>query len=96
MAFPGEELHVAAVLWGDPAEEKIGDDQTPWDPTYVLKALPYSHEVEFEIMMLGQVEYLSGKSGALTGAIDDCIKETWGSLRCVLGELHVDTSSRWY
>jgi hypothetical protein len=35
----------------------------------------------------GEVEYLGGKPGALTWAIEEAAKNTWGSLRCVLGKL---------
>jgi hypothetical protein len=31
------------------------------------------------------VEWLGGKKGALTSAVSEQYKNTWGSLRCVLG-----------
>lgn len=72
-------------IWlGDPADEDLNNAESVWKPSYVMKA---SRDAEDETTrMLGQVEYLGGKSGALTWAISEQYKNSWGSLRCVLGK----------
>jgi hypothetical protein len=80
---------IQGVMLGDAAEEDLGNDECAWDPDFVIKAvLP---DGELETRMLGQVEDLGGKPGALTWAIDECARNTWGSLRCVLGRSSVAT-----
>ncbi|XP_014558296.1 hypothetical protein COCVIDRAFT_94942 [Bipolaris victoriae FI3] len=40
-----------------------------------------------EVRLLGHAEYLGGRPGALTAAIRNAGRNTWGSLRCVLGDI---------
>jgi hypothetical protein len=39
-----------------------------------------------ETRLVGHIEYLGGRPGALTLAIKEAARNTWGSLRCVLGK----------
>ncbi|KAF2820669.1 hypothetical protein CC86DRAFT_360526 [Ophiobolus disseminans] len=80
-----KEGSVQGVFLGEPSEEDLGNNECKWDPTFVVKAALQS--VDLETRALGQVEYLGGKAGALTSAIDECPRNTWGSLRCVLGDI---------
>ncbi|KAF2033189.1 hypothetical protein EK21DRAFT_59214 [Setomelanomma holmii] len=68
-------------LW----EIDLGNDQTAWQPSFVVKA-PRS-DCDDEPRLLGQVEYLGGMKEALTWAIKEATRNTWGSLRCVLGDI---------
>jgi len=72
-------------IWlSDPADEDLSNVESVWKPSYVIKA---GRDADDETTrMLGQVEYLGGKPGALTWAISEQYRNSWGSLRCVLGE----------
>lgn len=54
-------------------------------PTFLLRTQSDSGEVETRL--LGQVEYLGGRPGALTLAIREAASNDWGTLRSVLGKL---------
>jgi hypothetical protein len=47
-----------------------------------------------ELRLVGHVEYLGGRPGALTWAVKENAKNSRGSLRCVLGELSDITCTR--
>jgi hypothetical protein len=69
---------------GLPDDEDIGNDEKVWKPSYIIKS---SGNSEGEtVRFLGQVEYLGGRKGALTWAIKESGRNSWGSLRCVLGK----------
>jgi hypothetical protein len=72
-------------LWlGNANDEDLGNTDFEQKPSYTIKA---SRNAKDEaIRALGQVEYLGGKKGALTWAVSEQYKNTWGSLRCVLGK----------
>ncbi|KAF1828221.1 hypothetical protein BDW02DRAFT_652181 [Decorospora gaudefroyi] len=55
-------------------------------PMFVVCAKPAGDGSE-ETRLIGHVEYLGGKPGALTWAVREAAKNSWGSLRCVLGEI---------
>jgi hypothetical protein len=73
------------VLLGDFEDEDLGNAEAVWEPNYIVKTSRDGGDEETRI--LGQVEYLGGRRGALTWAIKECAKNSWGSLRCVLGKL---------
>jgi hypothetical protein len=60
----------------------LDDDSKP-----IIFGLTTSTHGEDVTRLTGQVEYLGGKPGALIWAIGETTKNTWGSLRCVLGKL---------
>jgi hypothetical protein len=70
---------------GDPDEEDIGNAEMRWNPSYVVKASRDGGNEDTRI--IGQVEYLGGRKAALTWAVKECARNSWGSLRCVLGKL---------
>lgn len=71
------------IFLGDVADEDLGNAEQKWEPSYIIKA---SRNAEDEsLRVLGQVEYLGGRPGALTTAIRELTRNSWGSLRCVLG-----------
>ena len=54
-----------------------------FEPTFLVRATSDGTEMT---RLIGHTEYLGGRPGALTLAIKDAAKNTWGSLRCVLGK----------
>ncbi|KAL6170427.1 hypothetical protein ACJQWK_03406 [Exserohilum turcicum] len=54
-------------------------------PAFMLRAR--SANGKDETRLLGHTEYLGGRRGALTLAIKEAARNTWGSLRCVLGDI---------
>ncbi|KAH3911333.1 hypothetical protein HBH56_133490 [Parastagonospora nodorum] len=72
-------------IWlGDPEDEDLNNAESVWKPSYVVKASRNADDETTRI--LGQVEYLGGRLGALTWAISQQYMNSWGSLRCVLGK----------
>jgi hypothetical protein len=71
---------------GRAADEDLGNDEIPFTPKFVVK-VEVDGEEEQETRLLGHVEYLGGRKGALTRGIQECTRNSWGSLRCVLGKL---------
>lgn len=71
---------------GRATDEDLGNDEIPFTPTFVVK-VEVDGEEEQETTLLGHVEYLGGRKGALTWGIQECTRNSWGSLRCVLGKL---------
>jgi hypothetical protein len=69
---------------GLPDDEDIGNDEKVWKPSYIIKSSGNSEGDT--VRFLGQVEYLGGRKGALTWAIKESARNSWGSLRCVLGK----------
>jgi hypothetical protein len=78
------------VFLGHSQEEDLGNAEAVWNPSYIVKASRNGGDEETRI--LGQVEYLGGRKGALTWAIKECTRNSWGSLRCVLGKLSASRS----
>lgn len=66
------------------ADEDLGNEDVRWAPKYVVRAKPI--DGDDETRLIGHVEYLRGRPGALLWAIQEQLKNSWGSLRCVLGE----------
>lgn len=72
------------VFLGKASDEDLGNTEFWWDPKFVVRAKPV--EGDDETRLIGHVEFMAGRAGALTAAIRDVAKNTWDSLRCVLGE----------
>ena len=68
---------------GIPTEIRVNKGK-PFNPSFVVSAQAESDNNG--IRLLGHAEYLGGRSGALTWSIKEKAKNTWGSLRCVLGK----------
>jgi hypothetical protein len=58
-------------------------------PRFWFRAKPVGRSIESKSRLTGHVEYLGGKPGALKWAVGEVAKNSWGSLRCVLGRLVV-------
>jgi hypothetical protein len=54
-------------------------------PKFRFRARPVGQNQEPKPRLIGHVEYLGGRPGALTWAVEEAGKNSWGSLRCVLG-----------
>lgn len=54
-------------------------------PAFVVRSKAASGKDE--VRLVGHAEYLGGRPGALTAAIKNVGRNTWGSLRCVLGKM---------
>jgi hypothetical protein len=70
---------------GKAADEDLGNAEVQWKPSFVVKAR--ERGCDDTTRLLGQVEYLGGRDGGLVIALDEVKRNTWGSLRCVLGRL---------
>ena len=70
---------------GKAADEDLGNAEVQWTPSFVVKARERGGDDTTRV--LGQVEYLGGRDGGLVIALDEVKRNTWGSLRCVLGKL---------
>ncbi|KAF1946773.1 hypothetical protein EJ02DRAFT_450129 [Clathrospora elynae] len=55
------------------------------DPKFVVRAIQAGGDEETRV--LGHAEFLGGRPGALTWAVEEISRDTWGSLRCVLGDI---------
>jgi hypothetical protein len=64
-----------------PEEEDKGNA-----PAFFIEMQPQLDGLKEETRMVGHVEYLGGRQRALTWAVQEQTRNTWGSLRCVLGE----------
>ncbi|KAG9188099.1 hypothetical protein G6011_02022 [Alternaria panax] len=56
-------------------------------PRFQFRAKPVGRDLEPNARLIGHVEYLGGRPGALTWAVAEVGKNSWGSLRCVLGDI---------
>jgi hypothetical protein len=65
-----------------PTEIRVNKGK-PFNPSFVVSAQAESDNKG--IRLIGHAEYLGGRPGALTWAVKEKAKNTWGSLRCVLG-----------
>ncbi|XPS80067.1 hypothetical protein M3J09_012029 [Ascochyta lentis] len=70
---------------GDAEQEDIANEDCVWAPDYVIKFK--THVAEYETRLIGHVEFLAGKPGALSEAYGRRHTAEWGSLRCVLGDV---------
>ena len=68
---------------GDAEDEEIGNEDCVWAPSYVIKFRNPGEEQDTRL--IGHVEFLAGKPGALSEAYRLRHTSKWGSLRCVLG-----------
>ncbi|KAH8623262.1 hypothetical protein IG631_21741 [Alternaria alternata] len=56
-------------------------------PKFRFRARPVGQSLEPKPRLIGHVEYLGGRPRALTWAVEEAGKNSWGSLRCVLGDI---------
>ena len=75
---------------GDAEREDIAKEDCVWAPRYVVKFRNIGEVLETRL--IGHVEFLRGKPGALSEAYGQRHSTRWGSFRCVLGKW---TSYRW-
>ncbi|KAJ4366344.1 hypothetical protein N0V83_007980 [Neocucurbitaria cava] len=68
----------------DAADEDLGNDDFAWNPDFVVRVTDKGDE---ETHIIGHAEYLGGKPGALSWAIENMVNNPWGGLRCVLGDM---------
>lgn len=69
---------------GDAEDEDIAKEDGVWAPRYVIKFRNFGED--HEARLIGHVEFLAGRPGALSEAYSLRQTGKWGSLRCVLGE----------
>ncbi|KAF1924782.1 uncharacterized protein M421DRAFT_270754 [Didymella exigua CBS 183.55] len=70
---------------GTAEDEGIATDDCIWQPCYVVRFRDFGGVPEARL--IGHVEFLAGRSGALTEAYKLRKTAKYGSLRCVLGDL---------
>lgn len=70
---------------GNAEDEDIASEDCVWAPRFVLKFTNFGERNETRL--IGHVEFLAGRPGALSEAFDLQKKTKWGSLRCVLGKM---------
>jgi hypothetical protein len=69
---------------GNAEDESVVTDECVWEPSYVVKFRDYAKNSETRL--IGHVEFLAGRPGALTEACEMKNTSKYGSLRCVLGK----------
>ncbi|KAF1851549.1 uncharacterized protein K460DRAFT_36977 [Cucurbitaria berberidis CBS 394.84] len=74
-----------SVSLGQATDEDLGNEDLAWNPKFVVRAMP--KEGDDQTRLIGHAEYLGGRPGALSWAIQEQVKNSWGSLRCVLGDI---------
>ncbi|OAL54134.1 hypothetical protein IQ07DRAFT_677520 [Pyrenochaeta sp. DS3sAY3a] len=72
------------VVLGRQEYEESEEDDFDWEPKFIVRAMPDVGDQE--IRLIGHAEYLGGRPGALSWAVKERAKNSWGSLRCVLGK----------
>lgn len=72
-------------IMGDAEDEDIANEDCIWAPRYVIKFANFGERSEARL--IGHVEFLAGRPGALSEAYKLRTTAKWGSLRCVLGRL---------
>lgn len=85
-----EWCHTAECNLADAEDEDIANEDCVWDPRYVIRFRKFGEQ--HETRLIGHVEFLAGKAGALSEAYRLRHTARWGSLRCVLGEWFLCTS----
>lgn len=71
-------------ILGDAEDEGLADEECIWEPRYAIR-FAKSNDAEYETRLIGHVEFLAGRAGALTEAYNMKSWNKWGSPRCVLG-----------
>jgi hypothetical protein len=69
---------------GEAKDEDIGNDECVWAPKYVIRCK--TPKGDDETRLIGHVEFLGGKPGALSESYRLRHTARWGSLRCVVGK----------
>lgn len=72
-------------ILGDADDEDIASEDCVWAPRYVVRFGNFG-ESHFDTRLIGHVEFLGGRPGALSEACGMGSMMKWGSLRCVLGK----------
>jgi hypothetical protein len=81
MQETGGDTVPAAVVTVNLAEAIVGAVRSP-----EFTACAIAADGGEELGLVGHAEYLGGRPGALTWAVNESAKNSWGSLRCVLGK----------
>lgn len=71
-------------ILGDAEDESLADEECVWEPRYAIR-FAESANAEYETRLIGHVEVLAGRAGALTKAWSMKHWNKWGSPRCILG-----------
>ena len=82
------QTNTVACDMGNAKDEPIVTDEVVWQPSYVVKFRD-DGATSLETRLIGHVEFLAGRSGALTEACEMKKTSKYGSLRCVLGKRHL-------
>ncbi|KAJ8106143.1 hypothetical protein OPT61_g9736 [Boeremia exigua] len=72
-------------LMGNAEEEDIAHEDCVWAPRFVIKFRNFGENSETRL--IGHIEFLAGRPGALSEAYRLRKTAKWGSLRCVLGDI---------
>ncbi|KAH6642993.1 hypothetical protein C7974DRAFT_303875, partial [Boeremia exigua] len=72
-------------LMANAEEEDIATEDCVWAPRYVFRFNNFGERRETRL--IGHVEFLAGRPGALSEAYELRKTAKWGSLRCVLGDI---------
>ena len=80
-----ERVSLGKGAGGDGNVENEGFDREE-DLWFEVRAKPIDGNEETHL--IGYAEYMGGRRSALSWAIREQLKNSWGSLRCVLGERH--------
>ena len=71
-------------ILGDAEDEGLADEDCIWEPRYAIR-FAKSADAQYETRLIGHVEFLAERAGALTEAYNMKSWNKWGSPRCVLG-----------
>lgn len=80
-----------SVFLGKATSQDQGSEESKGSPAYVVRTKTLDGDDPIKLM--GQVEYLGGRPEAFTWAIKEQVQNTWGSLRCLLGERQLSSSA---
>jgi hypothetical protein len=78
-----DEEETASIRLAKAEEDELANEGCQWAPKYLIRASLRGEDEETQL--IGHVEFLGGKTGALSEAYRLRKSNKWGSLRCVLG-----------
>jgi hypothetical protein len=78
-----DEEETAFIRLTKAEEDELASEGCQWAPKYLIRASLGGEDEETQL--IGHVEFLGGKAGALSEAYRLRKSNKWGSLRCVLG-----------
>lgn len=79
-----KETRVRDCILGNAEDEGLATEDCPWEPRYAIRFA--NSDGQYETRLIGHVEFLAGRTGALTEAFNMKGWRKWGSPRCVLGK----------